>query len=134
MDKWHARGWLGDHAELWTELAVLLRRRAHGQVRFVKVKGHAKDAHVAEGFVTQEDKDGNDAADLLATAAADAHAAPEALVQHARRRKQVAAATHRMMLRILHARSGDKSVRVDLYAWYIRTRSPSATSKLKTKC
>ena len=52
----------------------------------------------------QEDKDGNDAADRLATAAADAHAAPGWLVQRAEWRKQMAFATQSMMLRILRAR------------------------------
>ena len=51
-----------------------------------------------------EDKLGNDGADGMATAAVDAHAAPEALLQRARQRKAWAQATDRMMLRILRER------------------------------
>jgi len=73
-------------------------------VIFTKVLGHAKQEQVRRGLVKQEDKDGNDAADALATLAADAHAAPQILVRSATLRMEQAVATHRMMLEILAAR------------------------------
>ena len=79
--------------------------RGDGQVRFVKVVGHATSEQVGQGLVMQEDKDGNDAADKLATAAADAHSAPGPLIERAESRRQMAVATHNMMVSIMTARS-----------------------------
>jgi len=56
---------------------------------------------VTQGLVQEIDKVGNDAADALATAAADWHAAPRALVQLAAQRRAMAVDMDRMMLRIL---------------------------------
>jgi len=98
---WRSSGRHGDHVDLWAELATLMGERHLGQVVFTKVMGHAKVVHVQRGDVEQEDKDGNDAADALATLAADAHAAPPHLVRAAATRVAQAMATHRMMLEIL---------------------------------
>jgi ribonuclease HI len=108
---WHDRGWKGDHAELWGELADLMSRRSESDVCLTKVKGHARERDVRRGLVTQEDKDGNDAADKLATTAADWHAAPEELVARAAARKQMTTATHKMMLSIIKARRKEESRR-----------------------
>jgi len=101
---WQMGGWQGDHVELWSELARLMSGRTVGDVIFTKVLGHAKAENVRRGIVKQEDKDGNDAADALATLAADAHAAPQLLVGLAAGRVAQAVATHRMMLDILSTR------------------------------
>ena len=73
-------------------------------VVLVKVKGHAKDKHVASEEVLAIDKFGNDHADTLAVEGSELHAAPEHLVAAFKRRRQLGAATHTMMVRILSAR------------------------------
>ena len=70
---------------------------------FIKVLGHAEAMHVRSGSVTREDKDGNDAADALAVAAAAHHAPACELVARAVLRQETAA-THRMMIRIVNLR------------------------------
>ena len=76
----------GDHDALWSELGQILRARQ--EVIFTKVEGHVKQTQVDRGLVPQIDKDGNDAADKLATyaAAAEGHATPTALVCRAEKR------------------------------------------------
>ena len=76
----------------------------HLPVKFTKVLGHATQRQVDRGHITQIDKDGNDGADALAVRGAEHHAAPKELTTAAKMRKATAKATHRMMLRILHAR------------------------------
>ena len=101
---WRHRGWQGDHADLWDEFSMLMGDRASGNAHFTKALGHAKAKHVRRGLVEQLDKDGNDAADALATLAADAHATPKRLVESAEHRGNQAAAVHSMMLGILASR------------------------------
>ena len=79
-------------------------RHRHAPVSFVKVKGHALDRDVEQGLVEAIDKVGNDGADALATAAADAHAAPRLLLQLAAQRRAMARAMDTMKLRILACR------------------------------
>ena len=69
-----------------------------------KVKGHAKERHVASGEVLPIDKIGNDNADALAVKGGEVHAAPASVVAAFERRRKMSRATHRMMLRILEAR------------------------------
>ena len=102
--QWCGAGWQGDHQDLWAELASQLQQRAHGSVLFTKVVGHATAQQVRRGVVERIDCEGNNAADALATRAADSHAAPRELVLRADLRLEQAVATHKMMLGILARR------------------------------
>ena len=46
----------GDNADLWSVLARLVAFRDREEVIIVKIKGHAKDRHVASGEVLAIDK------------------------------------------------------------------------------
>ena len=100
---WAQHGWRGDNADLFGVLATILMRRG-GSVRFVKVKGHAKDEDVESGRVTPLDKHGNDSADSLARAGADAHAVPPVVVEQYAARRLCAKEVQCMMVRILQRR------------------------------
>ena len=78
--------------------------RAGPGVKLTKVLGHAKPEDVTKGATSAEDKEGNDAADALAVAAAMAHAPPQHLVDEAHERQATTTAMQNMMLRILHVR------------------------------
>jgi ribonuclease HI len=97
---WRETGWRVDHLDFLGIFSKLLANR-HALVSFVKVQGHAEDWHVRRGLVEAIDKVGNDGADALATAAADARAAPRLLVQRASARQDMARAMDIMMLRVL---------------------------------
>ena len=103
--RWAAAGWQGDHKDLWSELAALMAQRPEGSATFVKVVGHAKDSDVQSGAVQQCDKDGNDAADKLATWAAAQHEAPADLVWRAASRRAMTSATQKMMVKIIERRA-----------------------------
>ncbi len=75
------------------------------QVHLSKVKGHATPNDVAQGRVSERDKIGNDAADGLASAAAEANSLPRHVVRNTLHRKKVARAVQLMMIDILTARS-----------------------------
>ena len=94
----------GDNADLWAILASLVTSRDQGTVVLAKVKGHAKEEHVASGEVLAIDKYGNDQADIHAVEGSRRHTAPDHLVAAFVRRRRLAKATHSMMLRILSAR------------------------------
>ncbi len=93
-----------DNIDLWKRLEEQLQQHGAGEVVFTKVKGHAKARDVERGYVTMEDKEGNDGADQLAVQAALAQAAPRELVAKAQRKKATATDTHWMMLSILEKR------------------------------
>ena len=99
----------GDNRDLWSILHALLQAREPGHIRFVKVKGHAKDVHVASGDVLAVDKWGNDAADTLAVDGASTHAIPAHVCTAKTKRQAQAKAVHGMMLRILMARAKAES-------------------------
>ena len=101
---WRETGWNGSHAALWFELSLLLRAKPPGHVLFTKVQGHATNDQVRRGVVIQLDKDGNDAADSLATLAAASHAAPADLRHRAACREAMTRATQTMMLKIMERR------------------------------
>ena len=102
--QWKAGGWQGEHADLWNELSKLMEERAEDSTRFTKVKGHITIDEVRRGRGTMQDKTGNDGADRLAVKGAQHHAAPTDLVDRCRWRKEMARATHAMMLAIVAAR------------------------------
>ena len=95
--QWKTRGWPGDHADLWAELAQLLAERAVDALRFTKARGHVTMEDVRRGRASMQDKIGNDGADKLAVSGARHHAAPSDLVAHSRQRKTMARITHAMM-------------------------------------
>ena len=70
-----------------------------------KVKGHAAARAVRLGEVRPQDKYGDDEADRLACAGADAHAAEAVAVRQACYRMRLAWAVQYMMLAILDARN-----------------------------
>ena len=102
--QWKAGGWQGEHADLWNELSKLMEERAEDSTRFTKVKGHITIDEVRRGRGTMQDRTGNDGADRLAVKGAQHHAAPTDLVDRCRWRKEMARATHAMMLAIVAAR------------------------------
>ena len=104
IDGSNCRAGRGDNVDLWSILHSLLDGRGRDRVRFVKVRGHAKEKHIRSSEVSALDKWGNGAADELAVAGARAHAIPDHVRKAAAQRKMHAKATHRMMFRILHAR------------------------------
>ena len=73
-------------------------------ISFSQVLGNADEKHIAQGATSQEDKDGNDAADALAVAAARSHAPPPDLPRRAQERLTTTKAIHKMMLSILDVR------------------------------
>jgi ribonuclease HI len=102
---WAALGWRKvKNADLWKQLHTLMLARPDGTVLFTKVKGHASKTDVRRGRVRSQDKTGNDAADLLATAGAAAHALPESRVREYKLRMAVAHDVQCMMTDIVAAR------------------------------
>ena len=94
----------GDNADLWSVLSCLVASRDREAVIMIKVKGHAKDRHVASGEVLAIDKWGNDKADTLAVEGGLVHSAPAHLVAAYNRRREMSKAIHKLMLSILEAR------------------------------
>ena len=93
-----------DHEDLWGQMQEALQRRPRGEaVVFTKVLGHAKEEDVRENRTTRADKVGNDAADKLAVDAALSHAAPKALLNDLKRRRELARDVQLMMLDISDA-------------------------------
>ena len=70
----------------------------------VKIKGHAKDRHVASGDVLAIDKRCNGKADMLAVKYGELHAAPAHLGGAFNRHREMSRAIHRMFLLIFEAR------------------------------
>ena len=101
---WRPTGWKGEHGDLWDELGGLIDLRNGRGVKLTKVLGHAKPKGVTKGADSIKDKEGNDAADALAVAAAMAHAPPQHLVDETHERQANTTATQKMMLRTLHVR------------------------------
>ena len=107
MDARQRRGWLEvDNFDLWAALDELLRGRVGGLILFVKVKGHAMMADVRAGSVSLEDKQGNDAADVLARKGAAQHAVDAGYKARMRASKRLAITVQRMMCDIVVARNG----------------------------
>ena len=67
---------------------------------FVWVEGHATKVHIDREITTTLDKQGNDAADALASAAAAPHEAPQALAEAATKRQRVAVSTHVLVVEL----------------------------------
>jgi len=106
--RWQNGGWRGDNADLWSRLLEEMQQRGAGDVRIVKVKGHATREDVRRGRVEEADKTGNDGADELAVAAARSHAVPVEFVQAAAKRRSQAKAVQRMFLSILEERFAEE--------------------------
>ena len=102
--KWAAQGWHGSNRDLWQRFSAAMQSRPPGSVLFTKVKGHASQADVAAGRTLAEDKAGNDAADTLAGAGADAHAVPAAVKLQTSLQRHAAVEVQAMMIAILAAR------------------------------
>ena len=100
----------GDNADLWSVLSSTFASRAKDSVVVTKVKGHAKDRHVANGQVLSIDKRGIDSADKWAVKGGECHAAPAHLSAAFERRRVMSRATHRMMLCIMKARHEAEAV------------------------
>ena len=83
-----------------------LQTRTPNSVIFRWVKGHSKQKDVDLGHVRPEDKQGNDAADALATAGAKIHAPSAGEVREARLRTHLLRTVQSMMVEILLARQG----------------------------
>ena len=83
----------GEHIDLWKQVKELLDLRI-APVRVSWVKSHVTQEQVNQGFFTQQDKDGNDAADRAAMLGAAMHAVPESVVKsyhdYSQHMKQVA--------------------------------------------
>ena len=109
--EWAVAGWQGEHADLWDALACELLSRA-SDVTVSWVKGHAKQIDVNRGRTTQEDKLGNDEADLLAVAGAAMHCAPADIVAAAKERRDLAKRTHAMMVAIVIERQRQENQHV----------------------
>ncbi len=86
---------------MWATLAQQIDARERCQLLVTWVKGHAKQLEIDRGIATWVDKCGNDAADALATAGAEAHAPPQELTTEAVRRQRHAAAVHRFAAEVL---------------------------------
>ena len=93
-----------ENADLWCLLQQLVLTRPNDCLQINWVKGHAKACHVERGITTLEDKEGNDAADALATNGATEHAAPDSLLLDAAWKQTAAKTAQRMMIEILTAR------------------------------
>eukprot|EP00973_Karenia_brevis_P073572 10222990-Karenia_brevis.AAC.1 len=78
-----------------------------------KVKGHAKALDVKAGTVTQEDKDGNDAADWLATRGADQHELDSDALFRSQRLAVLACSVQSMMVEIVCARNNERNFPAD---------------------
>ena len=70
----------GEHIDLWKQVKNLLELRT-SPVQATWVKGHVSQAQVDQVLFTQQDKDGNDAADHAAVAGAAQHAVPFAVIK-----------------------------------------------------
>ena len=102
---WAALGWHKvRNADLWREAHDLLLSRGSA-VELSKVKGHATSTDVRKGVVSARDKHGNDAADALASSAAQANSLPSHTVANIMHRKRVLKDIQVMMVEILEARS-----------------------------
>ena len=102
---WAALGWHKiRNADLWREAHDLLLSRGSA-VELSKVKGHATSIDVRKGVVSARDKHGNDAADALASSAAQANSLPAHTVANIMHRKRVLKDIQVMMVEILVARS-----------------------------
>ena len=96
-----------------------------------KVKGHASNRDVASGRVTAVDKEGNDAADSLATCGADLHVLDKETLHLAMARCQVAMSVQRLTMAILECRSQQQQqVQQELaYSAYDDTAAEDASDK-----
>ncbi len=72
------------------------------------MKGHAKDYHIQCGITTEEDKQGNDGADGLATAGAQLHPVDEDVLLRAACRQRGIGVVRRMMPAVLEQRWKDE--------------------------
>ena len=90
-----------ENGDLWEALDACLRGREESSYLFSKVKGHAKEADVRAGIVQRVDKDGNDAADVLARRGAAMHAVDRGYKPRMRHSRRLAEAVQRMMVDII---------------------------------
>ena len=106
LDRRRRQGWLEiDNGDLWAALDDLLRGRDASSVHFVKVKGHAKVADVRAGRVDRVDKEGNDAADILARRGAALQEVGDGYKARMQSSKRLAEAVQRLMSDIIVARN-----------------------------
>ena len=102
---WATLGWHKvRNADLWRKAHDLLLSRGSA-VEISKVKGHATSNDVRKGVASARDNHGNDAADALASSAAQAHSLPSHVVKDTLHRKRVLRDIQIMMVEILMARS-----------------------------
>ena len=113
----------GDNADLWSVLSCLVASRDREAVIMIKVKGHAKDRHVASGEVLAIDEWGNDKADTLAVDCGSVHSAPAHLVAAYNRRREISKASHKIMVNIWR-RVERQSVSWDSAAQITKKKSP----------
>ena len=52
--------------DLWLHLELAIRAKGPDSIQFTWIKGHATDAHIADGITTLANKIGNDHADRIA--------------------------------------------------------------------
>ena len=90
----------GDNADFWSVSSCLVASRDREAVIMIKVKGNAKDRHVASGEVLAIDEWGNDKADTLAVEGGLVHSAPAHLVAAYNRRREMSNTTHNIMVSI----------------------------------
>ena len=95
---------MGSHEDLWRRAYEESRRLGLGRVAVRWTKGHATEEDIETGRSTQEDKEGNDAADALATLAVDANRLPPETTGLYHAKRKVAMTVQRMMVACALAR------------------------------
>ena len=95
------------NVDLWKEMEQEIGARQSSDLVFTWVKAHTTLRDVEKGRTTAQNKCGNDAADALASAAAQQHEAPAGLMAAAQRRKRHAVAFHSLACAILKQRAED---------------------------
>ena len=95
---------IGDNADLWNLLAALVSQRPAGPVQSAMARAHNAERDIPRGWVTEEDKWGNDGAGALAGLVADFPALPWGLVRAAPKNSKTAIACQKMFLDILGVR------------------------------
>ena len=94
----------GSHEDLWRRVYEENKRLGLGRVAVRWTKGHATDEDIEAGRSTQEDKEGNDAADALATVAVDNSRLPSEITKLYYAKRKVAMTVQKMMVACALAR------------------------------
>ena len=92
------------NGDLWSEFETVLRLNDTRRLEFVWVKGHATKMHIDQQVSTTLNKGGNDAADVLASAAAAHNVALQTLTEAAFERQRTALVTHSFASELLFRR------------------------------